>query len=44
MVGSHAEEVLAVFDTAPLRDAVIAAGENVADYEEQLAASNAPKP
>jgi steroid delta-isomerase-like uncharacterized protein len=40
LAGTHAEEIHAIFDTAPLRDAVTAARENPTEYEEQLASTN----
>jgi len=40
LVGAHAEQIHAIFDTAPLRDAVIAAGGNPAEYEEQLTSTS----
>jgi hypothetical protein len=43
LVGTHAEEIHAIFDTAPLRDAVTIAGENPAEYEEQLASTGGTK-
>lgn len=43
LAGTHAEEIHAIFDTAPLRDAVTAAGENPAEYEEQLASTGGTK-
>jgi steroid delta-isomerase-like uncharacterized protein len=43
LAGTHAEEIHAIFDTAPLRDAVVAAGENPTEYEEQLTSTSEAK-
>ncbi len=41
--GTHAEEIHAIFDTTPLRDAVVAAGESPTEYEERLASTSGAK-
>jgi steroid delta-isomerase-like uncharacterized protein len=43
LAGAHAEEIHAIFDTAPLRDAAVAAGENPTDYEERLTSTSGAK-
>jgi hypothetical protein len=41
--GTHAEEIHAIFDTALLRDVVVAAGENPTEYEERLTSTSGAK-